>query len=341
MLKHSRSTRKWLPYGAALAVLHAAGILFLLSDPENRALLTGIGLIAYTLGLRHAFDADHIAAIDNTVRKLMQQKKDPTGVGFFFSLGHSSVVFIMAIVTAFAVHWARQNLPELERIGGFVGMLVSGCFLLLIGIMNIAILAGLYREFLKMRKKIYDKAEIERFLMSRGFINRFAAPLFKFVNKSWHIYPLGFLFGLGFDTASEVALLAISAEAARNSISFMGILALPILFAAGMSLMDTADGIFMQRAYDWAFSTPLRKIYYNLTLTAVSVAAALLIGGIELMQVLSVKFRLQGAFWQWIAHLNFGWLGYGLVVLFLSAWLISYGIWRFFKVEKRWGSKEF
>lgn len=340
MPRHSGARHQWLPYGAALVVLHAAGILFLLSDPGNRALLTGIGLIAYTLGLRHAFDADHIAAIDNTVRKLMQQDTNPTGVGFFFSLGHSSVVFVMAVITAVAVHWAQQNLPQLEKVGGFIGLLVSGCFLLLIGIINIAILFGLYKQFLKFRKGLSDEEQIERMLMSRGFIARFVAPLFKFVNKSWHVYPIGFLFGLGFDTASEVALLAISAEAAKHSISFTGILSLPILFAAGMSLMDTADGIFMQKAYDWAFSTPLRKIYYNLTLTAVSVAAALLIGGIELMQVLSSKLRLQGAFWQWVAHLNFGWLGYGLVVLFLSAWLISYGIWRLFQLEKRWGSKE-
>lgn len=338
MTKEPFGKRSWLPYAIIVGVLHLIGIGFLVIGWRESPALLGMAFVAYTLGLRHAFDADHIAAIDNTVRKLVQQEKNPAGVGFFFSLGHSSVVFLMAIVTAISVQWAKAELPQLQEVGGLIGTIVSGTFLLLIGILNLVILKDLFKIFHQMRYGTYDKDQMEQLLHSRGLMGRFMGPLYKFVNKSWHIYPLGFLFGLGFDTASEVALLAISATAAQNTIPFLGIVSLPILFAAGMSLLDTADGIFMVSAYRWAFSTPLRKVYYNLTVTAISVSAALLIGMIELIQALSKKIGLENSFGRWIQGLDFGWLGYVLVLLFILSWAISFCLWRFLKIEKRWGS---
>ncbi|TCP30836.1 high-affinity nickel-transport protein [Scopulibacillus darangshiensis] len=336
MSKRLQEKKSWIPYVFIVAMLHVIGILFLILSARHHSLLYGIGFVAYTLGLRHAFDADHIAAIDNTVRKLVQQERNPTGVGFYFSLGHSSVVFIMAVILAFSVQWAETNMPQMQEIGGFIGMIVSGCFLIIIGLMNLAVLLGLFKVFLRMRHGAYDKDEVEHLLMSRGFVSRLIGPLFKFVSKSWHVYPLGFLFGLGFDTASEVALLAVSAGAAKDHVPFLGILALPILFAAGMSMMDTADGIFMKSAYNWAFSTPLRKVYYNLTVTVISVAAALLIGVVELMQVMSSKLHLHNPVWGWINSLNLSWLGYILVLLLLLTWGTSFIIWKFFRIERRW-----
>jgi high-affinity nickel-transport protein len=296
----------------------------------------GMAFLSYTFGLRHAFDADHIAAIDNTVRKLVQSKKNPIGVGFFFSLGHSSVVFLMATLLIFSVQWVQKELPQWQELGSIIGTMVSGSFLLFIGALNAIILFDLQKVFFKMRMGRYNEKEVESLLLNRGFLARFAGPLFSFINKSWHVFPLGFLFGLGFDTASEVSLLAISAGAAKEALPISGILALPILFAAGMSLMDTSDGIFMTNAYQWAFSTPLRKIYYNLTVTALSVTAALLIGIIELAQVFSEKLRLTTGIWGWIQTLDISSLGYLLVILFLFSWGISYVIWKVFKIEERW-----
>jgi high-affinity nickel-transport protein len=332
------SQHRWKMYGVIVALLHIVGITLLIGTMRDFPTILGLGFLAYTLGLRHAFDADHIAAIDNTVRKLIQQNKNPLGVGFYFSLGHSSVVFCMAIVTVFAAKWAEVNIPQLKEMGGVIGTSVSGFFLVLIGILNFFILKSIFQLFMKMRQNNYEDKQLEELLHSRGLIARFLNPLFKFVNKSWHVYPIGFLFGLGFDTASEVALMAISAGAAQSAIPVSGIFALPILFAAGMSLLDTADGIFMTTAYKWAFRTPLRKIYYNLTVTGLSIFAALVIGGIELAQVLGPKLGLSNGFWHWIQDLNFGSLGYILMAIFILSWAVSYGIWKFFKVEERWGT---
>jgi high-affinity nickel-transport protein len=326
----------WIPYSVVVLLLHIVGLSFLFIGAKNHSLLVGMAFLAYTLGLRHAFDADHIAAIDNTVRKLVQQKKNSVGVGFFFSLGHSSVVFLMAVLLAVSVQWVQKELPQWQEMGGVIGTIISGCFLLFIGILNAIILFDLQKVFLKMRKGTYDEEAVEELLLNRGFLARFAGPLFKLINKSWHVYPLGFLFGLGFDTASEVALLAISAGAAKSALPLVGILSLPILFAAGMSLMDTADGVFMTNAYSWAFSTPLRKVYYNLTVTTISVMAALLIGVIELAQVLSEKLNLNSEGWHWIQNLDISWIGYLLVALFLLSWGISFVIWKVFKFEERW-----
>jgi high-affinity nickel-transport protein len=328
----------WKKYALCVLLLHLAGVgLLIWSWPDYPALL-GFGVLAYTLGLRHAFDADHIAAIDNTVRKLAQQRTNPTGVGFFFSLGHSSVVGLMTVVVALAVTWAQTNLPALEHTGGLIGTSVSGVFLILIGMLNLIVLIQIFHIFLKMRRERHDDEQLERLLNSRGFVARLLNPLFKLVNRSWHVFPLGFLFGLGFDTASEVALLAIAAGASQSSLPVVAIMALPLLFAAGMSLLDTADGIFMTSAYQWAFRTPLRKIYYNMSVTALSVAAALVIGAVELLQLLAPKLALEGRFWDWVQELDFGSLGYLLVGMFVLAWAISYGIWKLLRIEQRWNS---
>ncbi|VBB08956.1 transition metal uptake transporter nickel/cobalt [Lucifera butyrica] len=332
------ATYSWLGYGINLVILHIIGFGSLLFSMRSHPTLLGLGFLAYTLGLRHAFDADHIAAIDNTVRKLLQQKKNPMGVGFYFSLGHSTVVLLMALATAFTAQWVQTSLPQIKDAGGVISTSVSGLFLILIGVLNLIVLHDIYKVFSRMRHSLYDNNKLEELLHNRGFMARFLNPFFKFINKSWHVYPVGFLLGLGFDTASEVALLAISAGAAKNHVEITGIIALPVLFAAGMSLLDTADGIFMTTAYNWAFSTPLRKVYYNLTITSLSVVAALFIGIIELTQVMIGKFGLTGGIWQWIRDLDFGSLGYILVALFVFTWAISYSIWKFGHVEERWHS---
>lgn len=324
---------KWLRYAGAVLGIHLLGLALLFPAEREYPQLIGIALLAYTLGLRHAFDADHIAAIDNTVRKMMQQKQEPTGVGFFFSIGHSSVVFIMALITAFSMAWAKDNIPQLQVIGGLIGTAVSGGFLLLIGLFNLYIWFDIYQLFVKMHRGEIDEGNLEQLLLSRGLISRFFGPLYRLISKSWQVYPLGFLFGLGFDTASEVALLAISANAASQAMPLAAILSLPILFAAGMSLMDTADGIFMMTAYNWAFSTPLRKVYYNLSVTGISVVAALFIGLIELAQIVLPKLGLNGGIWGWIQKLDFGGIGYILVGLFVLAWGVSFLLWKVLRLE--------
>jgi nickel/cobalt transporter (NiCoT) family protein len=327
----------WFGYAGMILGLHVLGILALLPAARFHPVLLGMGFLAYALGLRHAFDADHIAAIDNTVRKLVREDQSPLGVGFYFSLGHSTVVFLMVLATVLVARWTQQALPNLQAIGGLIGTTVSGTFLLLIGMLNLFIWLDIYLIFQRMRHGTHDPEGLERLLLSRGLIARVAGPLFRLIGRSWHVYLLGFLFGLGFDTASEVALLALSAGAAARALPLWGILALPVLFAAGMSLMDTADGIFMTTAYRWAFTTPLRKIYYNLTVTGLSVAAALLIGLIELTQVFTQALGLSAGFWGWLQALDFGWIGYLLVGLFVATWSLSYGAWRLLRIEERWG----
>ena len=324
---------QWLRYGIAVTGLHLLGLTMMFLNIEQYPQLLGFAFLSYTLGLRHAFDADHIAAIDNTVRKMIQQKQDPMGVGFFFSIGHSTVVCIMAIITALSMHWAQQNIPQIQNFASVIGTAVAGSFLLLIGLFNLYIWFDIYNFFKKMRQGEFDEENLDELLLSRGFVSRFFKPLYRFINKSWHVYPLGFLFGLSFDTASEVALLAISATLGTKGMPLTAILSLPIIFAAGMSLMDTADGIFMTTAYHWAFSTPLRKIYYNLSVTGLSVIAALVIGSIELAQIISTKLGFHRGFWGWIQSLNFGSIGYLLVGLFIATWAISYSLWRILGFE--------
>jgi len=331
----SWSRRGWLGYGSAVLGLHVLGLLALLPTARAHPALLGVGFLAYTLGLRHAFDADHIAAIDNTVRKLVREEQSALGVGFYFSLGHSTVVFLMVLATALITRWTQHALPHLQGIGGIIGTTVSGSFLILIGLLNLFIWLDIYLIFQKMRRGDDDPGALEDVLLSRGLMARIAGPLFRLVNRSWQIYPVGFLFGLGFDTASEVALLALAAGTAVSAVPLWGTLALPLLFAAGMSLMDTADGVFMTTAYRWAFATPLRKIYYNLTVTGLSVVAALLIGMIELTQVLTHALRLTTGFWGHLQRLDFGWIGYLLVGLFVLTWSFSYGAWRLLRIEER------
>ncbi len=327
------SRPKWLRYGVAVTGIHIIGLLILFLNARQYPQLLGFSFLAYTFGLRHAFDADHIAAIDNTVRKMVQQKENPLGVGFFFSLGHSTVVFIMALLTALSMGWVEKNVPQLKEIGSVIGTSISGGFLVLIGLFNFYIWLEVYQVFSKLRRGEYNPENLDKFLVNGGFLFRFFGPLYRIINKSWHVYPLGFLFGLGFDTASEVALLAISANAVTQSMPFMLILCLPILFTAGMSLMDTADGVFMTTAYNWAFSTPLRKIYYNLSVTGLSIVAALFIGLIELAQILTPKLGLKGGIWEWIQNLDFSGIGYLLVGLFVLAWFFSYLLWKVLRLE--------
>ncbi|KLI03484.1 HoxN/HupN/NixA family nickel/cobalt transporter [Sporolactobacillus inulinus] len=328
--------KKSLPYYIGSLLLHLLGFSLLIFAARTNPFIPGLGMVAYTLGLRHAFDADHIAAIDNTVRKLMQQNQNSMGVGFYFSLGHSSVVFLMAAALAFSVHWAQQHLPLLSRVGGVIGATVSGSFLLVIAFINLFILIDLQKLFLRLKQHAFDQKQFDQMLQSRGFLSRMFRPLFAFISQSWHVLPLGFLFGLGFDTATEISLLALSAESARAHMSIAAVLALPLLFAAGMNVMDTTDSVMMTRAYRWALDTPVRKVYYNLTVTAISVLAALLIGSIELSQVVSEQFHLQGGFWNWVQAIDLNWMGYGLIFLFLAVWLISYLIWKIFRIDRRW-----
>lgn len=322
------------PYYSASLGLHLLGIILLFIVAAQHSSFWGLGLLVYSLGLRHAFDADHIAAIDNTVRKLVHQNKQSYGVGFYFSLGHSTVVFLMAIFVSITVKWAKIKLPFLEAIGGKVGSVVSGSFLILIAVFNLLILISLYRSLKTMKENAFNEEQFNKILMARGFLSRILQPFFKCINHSWQMYPIGFLFGLGFDTATEIALIALSASTAQSGVHTIGIIALPILFASGMNLMDTTDSVMMSGAYTWAFDTPVRKAYYNLTVTIISVLAAFLIGSIELIQVITSMAHTQGRIWSWIQKIDFSWLGYGLVIAFLVIWSIAYVIWRFFIKKK-------
>ncbi len=312
-------------------------MILVLAAPRYPAML-GLGVLAYTLGLRHAFDADHISAIDNTTRKLLQQGQKPMGVGFFFSLGHSSVVFLMALGLAIAASLVSANLDSFKTAGSVIGTSISGIFLYLIAIINLVILIDIVRIFAGIRTGGYDEQQLEERLMARGFMNRLTRPLFKFVSRSWQMYPMGFLFGLGFDTATEVALLAISAGAAAQGLPIYAIIALPVLFAAGMSLMDTADGAFMAQAYAWAFAKPVRKIYYNITVTGLSIVVALFVGTVELLSVLSSQLKWEGAFWGAINKLDFNTMGFVIVAMFVVVWGGALIIWKARRIEERWGS---
>jgi high-affinity nickel-transport protein len=297
--------------------------------------LGGLGIVAYVFGLRHGVDADHIAAIDNTTRKLMQEGKRPYTVGMWFSLGHSTVVVALIIALILATRAVATNIPALQSTGAVIGTLVSGSFLWIIGFINAVIVIGIYKIFQTLKQGKLNQAELDHLLENRGFMNRFFRPLFKVISKPWHIYPIGVLFGLGFDTASEVALIAISVGiGVSTSIPLYYILILPLLFTCGMVTIDTADGIAMRVAYGWAFLKPVRKIYYNLTVTVISVLVAWAIGTIELLQVLSTELNLNGLFWSWLNTLNFEMIGFGIVGLFIVSWLVSFGYWRVKKYDK-------
>ena len=302
----------------------------------------GLGVTAYTLGMRHAFDADHIAAIDNTTRKLMGQGKRPLSVGFWFSLGHSSVVFVMVALLALGIRALATQLGDdqsaLQRTTSVWGASVSGTFLLLIGLINLAALVGILKVFRAMRRGHFDEAALEEQLDQRGFVNRILGGVTKAVTKPVHMYPIGLLFGLGFDTVTEVGLLVVAGGAAASSLPWWAILTLPILFAAGMSLLDTIDGSFMNFAYGWAFSKPVRKIYYNITITALSVAVALLIGGIQLISVLAERLQITTGPLATIGTVDLNSVGYWIVGLFVGTWVVALAVWRFGHIEQRWES---
>ncbi|KAA1178558.1 HoxN/HupN/NixA family nickel/cobalt transporter [Rhizobium tropici] len=292
----------------------------------DRPSLLGIALLAYMFGLRHAFDADHIAAIDNVVRKLIQEKKQPHAVGFFFSLGHSSIVVIASILIAATAAAMQSQLDSFHDVGGVIGTAVSAVFLLLIGVANLFVLKGVWSAFRRAQRgeRVADE-DLDTLLAGGGFLARIFRPMFKVVTRSWHMYPIGFLFGLGFDTATEIGLLGISAAQAAQGMSFWTILLFPALFTAGMSLMDTLDSTLMTGAYRWAIVKPVRKLWYNLTITAASVVVAIFIGGIEALGLISDKLGLEGGFWSLIGELNDNLANFGFVVvgIFLLSWVIS------------------
>ena len=315
--------------------LHVLGWGALFAYGLSHPAFLALGGVAYTFGLRHAFDADHISAIDNTTRKLLQDGRRPIGVGFFFSLGHSTVVLLIAAALGLAVRWAVQgvNSGRLHGYGSLLGTTVSGVFLLLIGILNLLILVGILRVYRRMRTGQYDHQGLERELVSGGLMTRVFGRLFKLIRHSWQMYPIGFLFGLGFDTASEVGLLAISAGAAAQGLPFLAVLSLPVIFAAGMSAMDTLDGAFMAKAYSWAFSNPIRKVFYNLTVTV-----ALFVGGLEVIQIAIQVLRLHGQPFDAIAGLDFGTVGLVIVASFVVAWAAAFAIYKLRRVEERWSA---
>jgi high-affinity nickel-transport protein len=354
-IKGSLTAAEWRRAGGlffVIALLHVVGfaLLFVFIVPNHFNLGgssgifgVGVGITAYTLGMRHAFDADHIGAIDNTTRKLMTDGQRPLSVGFFFSLGHSTVVFVLAALFAFGIRGLSGDVSNdsstLHKVTGVIGPSVSGGFLLLIGVINLVILVGIVKVFRRMRHGEFDEAALEQHLNNRGLMNRFLGRATRAIKKPWQMYPLGLLFGLGFDTATEIALLATAGVAATGGLPFYAILALPILFAAGMSLLDTIDGAFMNFAYGWAFSKPVRKVFYNITITALSVAVALLIGATEALQVLSDRFGLKGGFWDWLNNLDFNLIGYCIVGLFVVTWAIALSVWRFGRIEEKWSAK--
>jgi high-affinity nickel-transport protein len=324
-------------FASAIVALHVIGWGLFLYYARSNPALAGLGTLAYTFGLRHAFDADHIAAIDNTTRKLQQDGKRPLGTGFFFSLGHSTIVFSLVAALAVAATAVQSKIPTIRHYGSYLGTGISGMFLLLIGILNLLVLLDIIRVFRQMKTGHYDKERLDKRLQDQGFMSRILLKrVGGKIDASWKMYPLGVLFGLGFDTASEIGLLAISAGVATHHVPFLAVLSLPILFAAGMCLMDTADGAFMSHAYNWAFSNPIRKIYYNITITSLSVSIALAIGTIELLQVFSTKLSLNSSFWNHLNNLNLGTIGYLVVCLFIATWATSVLIWKTRRIEARW-----
>jgi high-affinity nickel-transport protein len=324
-------------FAAAIVLMHVAGWALFLKYAHRYPPLAGAGLTAYLFGLRHAFDADHIAAIDNTTRKLLSQGRRPMGIGFFFSLGHASVVFGLVAGLSLATRAADTRIPAFQHYGGYVSAGVSGTFLWIIGLLNLVVLLDVVRIFREMRGGHYDRERLENRLLERGMMSRFFGRFFRLIDASWKMYLLGLLFGLGFDTATEVGLLALAAGVATDTLPLLGILSLPVMFAAGMGMMDTLDGAFMAGAYGWAFSNPVRKVYYNITVTSLSIMVALAIGTVELLQVLSSRLALSGGFWDWLNGLDFETLGYAVVALFLLMWAGSVSIWKLRRIEDRWG----
>jgi high-affinity nickel-transport protein len=343
------SRRDWARTGgllAVIAVMHLAawGVLLLAVVPHHYQVGTtvfglGLGVTAYVLGMRHAFDADHIAAIDNTTRKLMVDGKRPVSVGFWFALGHSSVVVVLAVLIASGARAATTLLDDgsgTHQVLGAISTTVSGTFLYLIGLLNLIALVAILRIFARMRRGEFDAAGLEAALNSRGFFGRFLGRLTRSVTRPGQMYPVGLLFGVGFDTATEITLLVLAGTGAAAGLPWYAVLVLPLLFAAGMSLFDTLDGAFMTVAYRWAFANPVRKVYYNLAITGLSVAVALLVGTIELVTVLHDKLDLTDPVTGWVAGLNLDSVGFIIVGLFVAVWAAAIAYWRLARIEDRW-----
>jgi high-affinity nickel-transport protein len=315
----------------------------LLSQAPHFPALLGLGGLAYSFGLRHAFDADHISAIDNTTRKLLQQGRKPMGVGFFFSLGHSTVVLVLALALGFAVKAFVEGVvddgSQLRNVGGLIATGVSSFFLLLIGVLNLIVLLDILATYRRLQRGEFDWSTLEHQLVAGGPLTRLFSRLFKLITASWQLYPIGFLFGFGFDTATEVALLAIAAGAAAEGLPLIAVISLPIIFASGMTLMDTTDGAFMAKAYTWAFSNPIRKLFYNITMTGISVFVALFVGGIEVAQLCMHLFNLEGGIFEAIDDVDFAALGFMIVGAFVAAWLLAFALFKLRRVEERWGAK--
>ena len=330
-----------------IAFLHIAGAVLMFAATHGHYKLSdgslfgwGTAALAYTLGMRHAFDADHISAIDNTTRKLMSEGKRPLAVGFFFSLGHSSVVATLAILLNFGIKALGAQLKDtnsaLHHYTGLIGTTISGTFLMLIAILNLVILISILRVFIDMRKGMYNEEELEKHLNSRGLLMRFFGPIARRIDSSWKMYPLGILFGLGFDTATEIGLLVLAGSSVIAGLPWWAILALPLFFASGMSLLDTIDGSFMNFAYGWAFSKPVRKVYYNIVITGLSVSVAFYVGGLEILQVIAKQLSLTGGFWNYAASFNLNSAGYIIVGMFAVVWIVALTLWRYGKIEERW-----
>jgi len=330
-----------------IAFLHIAGIVLMFAATRGHYQLSdgtmfgwGTAVLAYTLGMRHAFDADHISAIDNTTRKLMSEGQRPLAVGFFFSLGHSSVVAVLALLLNFGLKSIGGQLKDgdssLHHYTGLVGTTISGIFLLLIALLNLVVMISIVKVFIAMRRGEYNEDELEKHLDSRGFLMRFFGPIARRIDKSWKMYPLGILFGLGFDTATEIGLLVLAGSTVVAGLPWWAIISLPCFFAGGMSLLDTIDGSFMNFAYGWAFSKPVRKVYYNIIITGLSVGVALFIGGMEVAQVISGQLNLSGGFWDYANQFNLNQAGYIIVAAFAIVWLIAIAVWRYGRIEQRW-----
>lgn len=333
------SPQEWIRLSGfylAVGLLHAFGCGLYLYFCVGHPALVGLGLAAYLLGLRHALDADHIAAVDDTVRYLMQQGQRPLGLGFFFSLGHSTIVFLMSVLLIVSASTVRHQLPWLHGFGNVIGAGVSALFLWLIGMLNLLVLLDILKIWRRAGGTSHSHAHLDELLARRGLINRlFGSRLRRFVGRSWQMYPVGLLFGLGLDTASEVVLLAMTAGAASGNLPVAGALSLPILFTAGMSLVDTTDGVLMSKVASWAFISPLRKIVYNVTVTGFSTAIALFIGTVEMAQLLAATLHLHGSIFRFANRLDFSALGLGIVVLFTLAWVVSVALWKWGRFDAR------
>ncbi len=322
------------------------GLLFLVVAPHQFSLGSsgvlgvGLGVTAFMLGMRHAFDADHIAAIDNTTRKLMEDGQRPVSVGFWFALGHSTIVFGLCVLLSIGVRALAGQVEDdgstLQTTFGLIGTLVSGTFLILIGVINFFVLRKIVGVFHQMRAGEYSEAELEEHLNNRGLFNRYLGRITKMVRKPWQMYPVGVLFGLGFDTATEISLLVLAGGAAAFALPWYAIMCLPVLFAAGMLLLDTIDGCFMNFAYGWAFSQPVRKVYYNITITALSVFVALAIGSIEILGLLAEKLGWDSGVAGWISGINLDHVGFVIVGIFIVTWIVAILTYRVGNIEEKW-----